>query len=225
LDKVTYANIYKLSHFARENQRPIIVDIGASSGFFTYLCNVLGAEHVYAFEPYIDNFLFLIKNNALAIESGKTSVFNLGVSDPEESFVCDMGVSKNSTPPSPNYQVDFNNPDFVLPNRENEDKLTSISPAMFVPFKVILNQFVKEKVIHLLKMNMNLLSECSNELDNVQNVCGQFYSGDETEANNMVLRLKSKGFAIVNFFPLKQEDSFIFMASRSKEVSLFGEQA
>ena len=62
LDKVFYSNSYRLKGSKDIQNGPIIVDIGAHCGFFTFTSLALGAKKVYAVEPFIENFKMLLKN-------------------------------------------------------------------------------------------------------------------------------------------------------------------
>ena len=62
LDKIFYANNYRLKNFTEGDNDVCVVDVGAHAGYFSLLCLLRGAKKVYSIEPFADNFRVLYKN-------------------------------------------------------------------------------------------------------------------------------------------------------------------
>jgi FkbM family methyltransferase len=63
LDKVFYANFYRIKGVESDSApKPVVVDIGAHCGYFSFLALTAGAKCVYAFEPFLENYKMLLKN-------------------------------------------------------------------------------------------------------------------------------------------------------------------
>jgi FkbM family methyltransferase len=76
LDKVFYSNCYKLRGL-KENG-PVVVDIGAHAGYFTFAALSLGAKKIFAIEPFIENYKVLLKNIEQT-DDNKVIPFQFGV--------------------------------------------------------------------------------------------------------------------------------------------------
>ena len=79
LDKCFYENNYQLRGHKEEKDRPIVVDIGAHAGYFTFCACAFGAKKIYCVEPYFPNFEMLLKNGS-AIAQGDIVYHNFGIS-------------------------------------------------------------------------------------------------------------------------------------------------
>ena len=75
LDKVFYSNFYRVKGF--KANAPVVLDIGAHAGYFAFAALSLGAVHVHAIEPFIENYKVLLKN--IEHFSDKVTPYQLGI--------------------------------------------------------------------------------------------------------------------------------------------------
>lgn len=208
LDKVFYANNYRLKDFGK-NDNITIVDIGAHIGFFSLLCLMRGANKVYCVEPFTDNFRVMNKN--LEAFPDKLTALKLGVYT-ETRFAA-----------------------FEFP--ENHDNFFHLSDikmsdggdgpfdlAYFVTLDELLNG-IPETEIDLLKIHIGyaesdiLLS--SQRIEKCNFVCGET-SASENKMDKMTRHMKEKGFKD-SFFAESKEDkgSHLFLFAKEKCEDLF----
>jgi FkbM family methyltransferase len=69
LDKVFYSNVYRLKKLSPENDKSVIVDIGAHCGYFSLAAMSAGYQKCYAFEPFSDNYKTFCKNTEVFSDS------------------------------------------------------------------------------------------------------------------------------------------------------------
>ena len=207
LDKVFYENIYRLR--GSKEAKPIIVDIGAHCGYFTFTALALGAAKVYAFEPFAENYKILLQN--IPESMGKVIPHQIGVYPMEEiiSFL-KPELTKDK-------MFNFSNPTLTIAG-------TTEYSAPFYPLGKLINIFVKEHV-DILKFSIGYsdIEIFKNpKLEKVTSICGESkFVGEQWETFKNTVT--SKGFTSSHVQPLKMEgeNNFLFWFSRKDVKEVF----
>ena len=192
LDKVFYANNYRLKKFP-EDEKVVIVDVGAHTGFFSLLCAMRGADHIYCVEPFTDNFRVLNKN---------LEAFN------DRVTALKMGVYTENKFANISHPVPENNFYFLSQLEFHNGSEEPSDMAYFTTLDELLGGINDEKVT-LLKIHIGyaesdiLLS--SNSLDKCDFICGETNAPEE-KLRELIAGMGEKGF----------KDSFLAEAKEQK---------
>jgi FkbM family methyltransferase len=199
LDKVFYSNYYKLRGF-KENG-PVVLDIGAHAGYFTFAALSLGASKVFAFEPFLENYKTLLKNIEQA-DSEKVIPFQHGI------YSSPAIINFNYPKVSEGLYYDFSEIDI-----EKEGKTY---PSQCYTLDQILKSFVSEHV-DILKLNIGYaefdIFSGSALLDiQVSNVCFEVESSDE-KLKSFQEHMQGRGWKISSIpIPEEQHRFTVFMS-------------
>jgi len=192
LDKVFYANNYRLKKFSHE--KFVVLDVGAHTGCFALLCLMRGAEKVYCAEPFGDNYRMLLKN----LEAFKDKVVAMNFGAYTETRFANLEYPKNEN--------NFFYLSHVGFHSGNDDEPSDLG------YLVTLDELlggISETKVDLLKIHIGyaeadiLLS--SDVIDKCNFVCAEMTVGED-KLKELITHMKSKGF----------EDSF-FAESKEKE--------
>jgi FkbM family methyltransferase len=207
LDKVFYANFYKLRGVPQGAKAPVVVDIGAHCGYFAFAAMALGAEKVYAFEPFLPNYQQMIKNVSTWGHTVITN--NMGVYTTEDLF--------DFYYPAMNEQkyFDFSHVGIVptsAPQKPLKSKLYKLDN--------LLTYWVQEAV-DILKINIGYAEAdilMNATLSHVVNICGETEPSDTFE--KLKIKLKADGFSSSSLVDL-EEGTIAFHFSRTKVSDFF----
>jgi len=208
LDKVFYANNYRLKTF-EEKDKITIVDIGAHIGFFSLLCLMRGANKVYSVEPFTDNFRVMNKN--LEAFPDKVTALKLGIYT--ETRFASFNFPENKD----NF--------FYLSNLEMSKGGDAPSDlSYFIKLDELLNG-IPEAEVDLLKINIGyaetdiLLS--SQGIEKCKFVCGEVRS-TEKKVKELVDYMKEMGFEDSYLAQSKEEENtHLFLFAKEKCEDLF----
>lgn len=208
LDKVFYSNFYRLKGLKDANKKPVVVDLGAHCGYFTFAAVSLGAEKVYAFEIHPENYKILLKNTSHPSLSDKVKSFNFGVYTKFDILEFKDGDLVD--------KLYLNWADLVLaPTKEEADYSR---PAFTLDF--ILEKFVTENV-DILKLNIGyaeieILSGSKLIETRVDNICLEIKE-DILKINDLINTMKTKGFKYSSISKVSEEDgAYVILFSKSK---------
>jgi FkbM family methyltransferase len=213
LDKIFYANSYRVRAFKDTETKPLIVDVGAHAGYFSFAATALGAGKVYAVEPFTENYDILIKN---------TSDVRLPqvIRCPMAIFPVQTYLNLSFPKVNKGNYFDFSN---VFP-AITKSSTDAIVPAVSLDF--YLSNYVSEEQIDLLKIHLgyaevDILKGAESLTKRVKNICGQVELDLEGQLKFKQI-LNSKGYIEVNFIPVDGEDGkVIFQASQTKLTEMF----
>jgi FkbM family methyltransferase len=208
LDKVFYSNHYRLKGNKDADKRPIIVDIGAHAGFFTFAALALGAGHVHAVEIHPSNYLQLQLNTLHASFDGLVTAYNFGI-------YTEVGVMGFGEPVmKENIYLDYAD----LHIEGNKYKRQTIT----------LDNFLKDYVagdIDILKLNLGyaeteILSGSSNVGNRVKSICLE--SSDSVESlQTFIQNMRKKGYINSVIKKVDEEDRFLILLSQDKCEKVF----
>ena len=213
LDKIFYSNFYKLKGFKDTDRRPVVVDIGAHCGYFTFAALALGAKKVYAFEPFTPNYKMLIQNvsdNTI----GQVIPYQLGV------YVAALCLTFNYPQLTNNSFFDF----ATIGVDANVDS-TEFCKCCVLPLDTLLEHYIGEQV-DILKINIGyaegqVLAASNLLTQRVANICGEL-STDTDGKEKFKQLLLTKGFRDVEFSEVVgEENKFLFHASRTDRKEMF----
>ena len=208
LDKVFYANNYRLKNFGEE-EKITIVDIGAHIGFFSLLCLMRGADKVYCVEPFTDNFRVMNKN--LEAFPDKITALKLGVYTESRFAAFEFPENKDNF--------------FYLSTIEmSKGEDTPSDMSYFITLDELLGG-LPETEIDLLKIHIGyaeadiLLS--SQRIEKCKFICGETKTS-ENKMKELIDHMKEKGFKD-SFFAESKEDegSHLFLFAKEKCEDLF----
>jgi FkbM family methyltransferase len=216
LDKVFYSNCYRIRGFEPNEKKPVVVDIGAHCGFFTFAAMSLGAKKVFCFEPFTPNYIQLIKNvgDTPFGTSVKVIPYQLGV------YVAPVALT-------------FGWPELINKSYFNYSEIgmdhnpTSVefSKCPMVTLDTILEHYVGENV-DILKLSigyaeMAILDSSSRLATSVSNICGEI--GVDADGQNKLRGILAKqGFNDIEFLPVEGETGrVIFQASKGSRKDVF----
>jgi len=208
LDKVFYANAYKLATLPKDS---IVFDIGAHIGFFATNCAVRGAARIYCFEPNAENFECLLRNT-LFIRDGVTAV--------NSSVLFESGFLAFEKPKlSEDKFFDFSSVNIA--DESSGDKELSICMSLDT---ALLNYGGQE--VHLLKINLGgsyepdvlinskLISKCNA-------VCGMTKTDDTASLDKLFAHMKEHGFTNSSLIDTGEDKEFLFVFTKDIAKSYF----
>jgi FkbM family methyltransferase len=204
LDKAFYSNHYKLKGHKGEDG-PIVVDIGAHCGYFSFAALSLGAKKVYAFEPFPDNYRVLLQNTAYA-ELGKLIPYQLGV------WTGNIVLAMSHPKLLEGIYYDYAN----LAVEEH------IGPQHFIfclPLSRVFSELVREKV-DILKIGFSyeveeVILACKTISESVRNIVFETSSTPE-ELSNFLKIMNERGFKESALSKIEDEEKFIVILSQDK---------
>lgn len=195
LDKVFYSNYYKLRGTKVETEKPVVVDIGAHCGYFTFAALSLGAKKVYSFEPFVPNYAVLLQN-VFDTSIGKVIPYQLGV-----RTLSDIGIISLAYPKSNGsyFELAYVSPDI-------KDQNFYRNPA--VSLDELLSSYVYDNV-DVLKISIgyaeaNILVTASSLQKKVKYICGETVM-EENKIDEFKANMLTKGF--LHAHVAKVEDS------------------
>lgn len=202
-DNVFFSNCYRLKG-VKENG-PVIVDIGAHAGFFSFSALTLGASKIYSFEPLIDNMKILLSNTYNRHFLGRVTPYQLGVYT--ESIIGKFHAPKLID------GIFFDLSSVGLSSGEE----SNFYSCQCHNLDTILKEYCFDESIDILKINIGYAEReilLNSELlsKNVKAICGEVSCGEQ----EMVEFKRSMGLrGYVNFFSFSpnQEGRTIFLAS------------
>jgi len=213
LDKVFYRNFYKLRAFPANERKPVVVDLGAHCGYFTFVALSVGAKKVYAFEPFVPNYRMLMEN----VGGNPISTvipYQLGV------YVAPVALTFGYPPLLNKSYFDFSN----IHSDVNVDSVDFCKCCM-LPLDTLLEHYIGEQV-DILKINigygeMAIISASQLLTERVANICGEIALNTEGQEKFRGL-LAQKGYLHVNMTPVEgEEHKILFHASRADLKEMF----
>ena len=198
LDKVFYANNYRLKQFP-EKEKVVTLDIGAHTGCFSLLCLMRGADTAYCVEPFWDNFRMLCQN--LEHFQDKARTLKLGVYTENRFASLEYPQNKNNF---------FHLSEISLRGVESD---TPTDTCYLVKLDDLLDS-IPAPEIDLLKIHIGyaeaeiLLS--SERIDKCNFICGETTTSEE-KITELVDYMKTKGFG----------DSFLAESKEKENTQLF----
>jgi FkbM family methyltransferase len=211
LDKVFYANHYRLKGFKEGENQPVVLDIGAHAGYFTFAAVSLGAKKVFAIEIHPDNYRALAENTAHGSVVEKVIPLNFGVYTEN----CTLTFAGGG-------MVDGIYYDF------SEIRLDVVtSPMYHMPaftLDRILSEYVREN-IDILKLNIGYAETDillgSKLIDSrVKAICLE--SGDDAiKLNDFIKKMKEKGFKDSLIHKIPEEEKTLILLARDKVEQFF----
>lgn len=207
LDKVFYSNNYRLRGFKENEKKPVVLDLGAHCGYFTFAALSLGAKRVYAFEPFTPNYKMLLENLG-GNPIGPVVSYQLGV------YVAPVCLTLNYPTLKDKSFFDFANVGIDA----NVDSL-EFCKCCVLPLDTILEHYVGEQV-DLMKLSigyaeMAIINASDRIVTSVSNICGEI-TLDAVGQDKFKALLVSKKFGYVDFTPITGEDGKImFHASKA----------
>jgi FkbM family methyltransferase len=211
LDKVFYSNAYMLKGMKNVETQPVIVDIGAHCGYFTFAALALGAKKIYAFEPFIENYKILLPNIEAA-EFGKIIPYNFGVYTAE-------GVLPFAYPEVEKAHYRFSDINIDVKGESDNHHM-----GVCLTLDYILNKIIREDV-DILKINIGyaekeILFGSKLLALRVNNICLEC---DTIVAQELIEGMKSKGFvdSFVQVGIEEEQHRSIVILSKTKCSDLF----
>lgn len=198
LDKIFYANNYRLKKFPEEGES-VVVDIGAHTGFFSLLCLMRNATQVYSVEPFGENYRILSRNTEAFAD--KLTSMKLGI-------YTETKFARLKYPKPENNFFFLSHIGFY----DGEEEAFS-ETCHFIKLDTLLGGLTEEKV-DLLKIHIGygeadiLLS--SEKIDKCRFVCGET-SANEKKLKELVQYMTDKGF----------QDSFLSKSKEKEELHMF----
>lgn len=171
LDRILYSNSYRINNLLPNST---VVDIGANIGVFCINAQIRGAERVYAFEPFQNNYEVLIKNLAQFCKTYQS--YQLGVSKTAGFFsMADPDLINNSF---------YNTSDTKISETGRAAYFCTLDEILsMIPEKINLLKISVPDVVDILE-NSNKLSLC-------ENLCFELDSKEKSE--EILQKIKRKG--------------------------------
>jgi FkbM family methyltransferase len=213
LDKVFYTNHYKLKGH-KDGSGPVVVDIGAHCGYFSFAALSLGARKVYAFEPYPDNYRILLENTRDA---------DLSVLVPHQLAILTSNDVLDFSPPKKmeGTYYDYANLDVGK---------VSGGPKIAVPCVTLdfaLSNLISEHV-DILKFNIGYADVfeillASKDVENrVESIVAEIPDQTEETIKDYLTYLASKGFKESAVAQVEEEEGkFVIIVSKDKIDKLY----
>jgi FkbM family methyltransferase len=214
LDKVFYSNFYKIKITKDEALRPVVMDIGAHCGYFSFTAMALGAKKVFAFEPFLENYKLLLDN--LADHRLKEV----------DVLTYQMGIYMNNTrltfgyPSMRDGYFDFAN----IGEHHNVDN-PQIAAAPSITLDNALENYVGEHV-DVLKISIgyaetSILTSSKLIESQVSHICGESEL-DKASQDKFRAAMGQKGFIDCAFYPIPDDDDkVLFHFSRTNLSDVF----
>lgn len=212
LDKVFYANSYKIRGFLEPEKKPVVLDLGAHCGYFTFTALSLGASKVYAFEPFTPNYKILLDNVGDS-PIGRVVTYQLGV------YVAPMRLTFNYPQLLDKSYFDFANIGF-----ENNLSVPEFCHCCVQPLDVLLADYVGEQV-DIMKLSIgyseaSIIDSSDLISTRVANVCGEISDNPEAQKRLQAV-LFSKGFIDTEFYPITGENKAVYNSSKTNRKEVF----
>ena len=218
LDKVFYANFYRIKSFQKSESPPTILDIGAHCGYFSFAAIALGAKKVYAFEPFSENYKMLLKNLSDDLFHTK-----LGV----EVIPYQMGIY------TINARLTFGYPelqrgsffDFAEIGEHANIANTKVAASPSITLDNALENYIGES-IDILKISIGyaeipILLASQLITTKVAHICGES-SIDASNQSKFELAMAQKGFPFCSYYDVPEnEGKVLFHFSKTKLEDAF----
>jgi FkbM family methyltransferase len=206
IDKVFYTNSYRMKGVKEREKAPVVIDIGAHCGYFTFTALALGAKKVYAIEPFVENYKILLKN------TGETpQVVQLPLAISNHSIPIDFAY--------PNPTKSHLNLSHIEPTVTSDQKYYT-SPS--VTLDQLFEFYIQEDVIDILKINIGYqerdILTTSKLLDTkVNSICGETILEPEFVAT-FKAEMSAKGFVKSHVITSTEETNKIFFIFSKGEI-------
>jgi FkbM family methyltransferase len=203
LDKAFYTNHYRVRG-VKENG-PVVLDIGAHCGYFTFSALALGASEVIAVEINPENYKMLLKNTSHYTMDGKVKTFNFGIYTTVNTipFTFGGGGMKDNLY-FDHAEIDVKKTDFTIP---------------VMSLDVFMNTYVKKNV-DILKLNigyaeLEIIEGCTVANKMFNNIVLET-SDSPDRINQFLLTMKERGFADSLFRRVEEEEKTLLILSKGK---------
>ena len=209
LDKVFYANFYRIKGFKDAVEKPVVLDIGAHCGYFTFAALALGAKKVFSFEPFLDNYKQLIKN-VNDERLGEVVSYQMGI------YTTDVRLTFGYPELQKGSFFDFAN---IGENFNVSNQRVFAAPCLSLDNA--LQNYIAEP-IDILKIcigyaEMSVLLASKLIQTQVKSICGEAEIDLANQAQFKVA-MANKGFIYGDYFPLEAEEDngkVLFQFSKS----------
>jgi FkbM family methyltransferase len=214
LDKIFYANAYNLKGFPEGERKPVVLDIGAHCGYFSFAALSLGAKKVYAFEPFTPNYKMLLQNigdNPI----GPVIPYQLGVY--VAPVILTFGYPQ---------LIDKSFFDFANVHSEINATNPEFCKCCMLSLDTILEYCVGEQVdimkISICHGTVATLAMSNLLKERVSNICGEIFIKVPSEKQKLEGLLSSKGFIDISVSPVEEEENkMLFQASKTSLKEAF----
>ena len=149
-------------HGVKIPKNATIIDIGANVGVFSIFAMTRFEEpQIYAFEPVAPIFKLLEKN--VSMYEGDVKIFNVGLSDKEESAVFDFypNATTLSGRHSEGYEIQNEVEQFVSHNQKKGEQLSEIQMKELLDDRLI----KEEHTCHLKSLSQIIIEENIEHID------------------------------------------------------------
>jgi FkbM family methyltransferase len=204
LDKVFYSNCYGLKGYKKDAFQPVVADIGAHCGYFTFNAAACGAKKVYSFEPFESNYQVLVKNS-IEIPMCPIRTFQLGAYTHDATLALASPVIENGM--------------FFDYAKLKEQGNILFSFPVFSLDRLI-KDFIKEKV-DILKINIGYAERhiLANMTESkVDFICGESELDDKAIADFKSAMFKN-GFIFSNFKKSESEEGKVIFHFGNQDLS------
>ncbi len=208
LDKVFYTNSYRLKGVQDRSKAPIVVDIGAHCGYFTFTALALGAKKIYSVEPFIENYKILLKNTG---DNGIIIPYQLSIAQVNSAITFEYPVPEKS-------HVNFSN---IKPNYNLNAKKVYTCPSVSLDY--FLRNYIESDIIDILKINIgyqerDILSSSKVLQERVNSICGETILEPEHVAT-FKAEMIAMGYVNSHVIASTEEDNKIFFIFSKNEIA------